>query len=279
MKNKEKYAKEIIEEAVESGLLAIDKRVNKVKACYYVDCENCLFYRANKETDTCTGALSKWANSEYKEKKEFSEADKALVRGVDKLNWFARDKNGVVYGYVDKPLKKGSVWDVKAEVGNEYAVERVSIYSSATFEPLSWEDEEPTHRDEILGNKETEKYTEILKVKETRKYTEILRLKEMLEKANIPFTFTDDFFGAKKRGILEENSYPAYQIRLNKNIDVIQHFGSYGEDENLLEIKGGLTVEESKESSVLGYLTAEEVFKRFKYCYENRTTFYKEEQK
>ena len=150
MKNKEKYAKEIIEEAIESGLLAIDKRVNKVKACYYVDCKNCLFYRANKENGSCMGVLSMWANAEYKEKKEFSEADKALVRGVDKLNWFARDKNGVVYGYVDKPYKNASVWDVKKEVGDEYAVERVSSYSSATFEPLSWDDEEPTSREEIL---------------------------------------------------------------------------------------------------------------------------------
>ena len=27
------------------------------------------------------------------------------------------------------------------------------------------------------------------------KYTEILKLKDMFEKANIPFTFTDDFCG------------------------------------------------------------------------------------
>lgn len=40
---------------------------------------------------------------------------------------------------------------------------------------------------------------------------------------------------------------------------------------------GGLTEEEMEYDSVLGYLTAEEVFKRFKYCWEHQTSVYKEE--
>lgn len=109
------------------------------------------------------------------------------------------------------------------------------------------------------------------------RYTEILKLKEMLEKANIPFEFTDDLFGAKQDGITHDKRYPAYQIRLNKDIDVVQHCYSYGEEKNLLEIMGGLTEEEWEIDGVLGCLTAEEVFKRFKYCYENDTAVYKAE--
>lgn len=109
------------------------------------------------------------------------------------------------------------------------------------------------------------------------RYTEILKLKEMLEKANIPFTFTDDLFGAKKEGEVDSKKYPAYQIRLNKDIDVVQHCYSYGEEKNLLEIMGGLTEEEGETDGVLGNLMAEEVFKRFKYCYENGTAVYKVE--
>lgn len=115
------------------------------------------------------------------------------------------------------------------------------------------------------------------------KYTEILKLKKMLEEANIPFTFTDDFFGMKKR--LEENpslaefyhkQYPAYQIRLDDIADVIEHFYSIGQEKDLLEIMGGLTKEEHEYDSVLGGLTAEEVFKRFKYCWEHQTSVYRE---
>lgn len=112
------------------------------------------------------------------------------------------------------------------------------------------------------------------------KYTEILKLKKMLEEANIPFTFTDDFFRVKeliKKDYSWKPFYPAYQIRLGDLADVIQHNGSYGSEQDLLEIMGGLTEEEMEYDIVLGYLTAEEVFKRFKYCWEHQTSVYKEE--
>lgn len=119
------------------------------------------------------------------------------------------------------------------------------------------------------------------------KYTEILKLKRMLEEANIPFEFTDDFWGVNKLekngkitpylGELYRNKYPAYQIRLGDLADAIQYDGSYGNRQDLLEIMGGLTEKEKEEDSVLGYLTAEEVFKRFKYCYEHKTSTYKKE--
>lgn len=153
MKNKERYANEIIEAAVKGEHISVDKQSGKILSCIEADCEKCLFFRADPATLTCRGMFSSWVNSEYKEKREFSETDKALVKGLDKLNWFARDRDGAVYGYVDKPFKDVCLWDVKPGADGNYALDRVSSYTSATFEPLSWEDEEPTHRDEILGVK------------------------------------------------------------------------------------------------------------------------------
>ena len=118
------------------------------------------------------------------------------------------------------------------------------------------------------------------------KYTEMLKLKEMLEEANIPFTFTDDFFNVKEK--LEENpllssiyceKYPAYQIRLGNLADVIEHCYSYGEENDQLEIMGAMTKEEREQDSVLGRLTAEEVFRRFKYCWEHQTSEYVDDDK
>lgn len=117
-------------------------------------------------------------------------------------------------------------------------------------------------------------------------YKEILKLKEMLEKANIPFKFTDDFFNTKSihielRQQIQDSikdQYPAYSIQIIKNgkvlCDAVEHTLSYGNKEDLLEIMGGLTEEEQENDSVLGYLTAKEVFKRFKYCYEHSTSVY-----
>lgn len=102
-------------------------------------------------------------------------------------------------------------------------------------------------------------------------YNEIFKLKELLEKGNIPFEFKD--------------IYDGYQIIIkNKNnfriADAVEHNFSYGNEEDLLEIMGGLTEKEEINSSlggVLGWLSSEEVFKRFKYCHENNTGIYKEE--
>ena len=112
------------------------------------------------------------------------------------------------------------------------------------------------------------------------KYTEILKLKEMLEEAKIPFTFTDDFFDMKE--LIEKDRswkpfYPAYQIQLGELADVIEHHLSHGNQRDLLEIMDAMTKEEQEQCAVLGYLTAEEVFKRFKYCWEHQTSVYKEE--
>lgn len=117
------------------------------------------------------------------------------------------------------------------------------------------------------------------------KYAEMLKLKQMLEEANIPFTFTDDFFRVKawvkysaEYAQRYRDHYPAYQIRLGYLADAIEHCYSYGNEQDKLEIMGALTKEEEEYDSVLGYLTAEEVFKRFKYCWEHQTSVYKEEE-
>lgn len=84
-------------------------------------------------------------------------------------------------------------------------------------------------------------------------FKEILRLKKMLEEKHIPFVFKENFGGY-------QIVYPGY----NKEMicSVIEHCGSYGREEDKLEIMGLLTEEEYEIDSVKGYLTAEEVFGR-----------------
>ena len=118
---------------------------------------------------------------------------------------------------------------------------------------------------------------------------EIIKLREMLDKFNIPYTFTDDKNNYKEIEATNnlalikafEDFKKFYQIIIYKNgkrlCDVIYGYGTYGYEDGLLEIMGGLTEEEKEHDEVLGCLTADEVFKRFKYCYENNTSLYKEE--
>jgi len=118
---------------------------------------------------------------------------------------------------------------------------------------------------------------------------EILKLKEMLEKANIPFKYTDDKdhiltrpdYKSLPKQLLDD-LYPYYQIIIsdkegNRLCDAVLGYGTYGNEEGLLEIMNALTIEEIECDSVMGYLDAEEVFKRFKYCYEHNTEIYRKE--
>ena len=99
------------------------------------------------------------------------------------------------------------------------------------------------------------------------KYTEIFKLKKMLEEAGIPFEFFNRSNG----------NFEGYQIIYRHQTEQLDDFAcsiiqgdiSYGGNKNLLEIMGLLTEEEKKQDSVIGFLTAEEVFKRIKEDWEN----------
>lgn len=88
-------------------------------------------------------------------------------------------------------------------------------------------------------------------------YTEILKLHKLLIDANIPHTF-DRFL---------DGWQIVYPNNENRVADAIQHYGSYGSEKNLLEIMGLLTPTEKENDSVLGCLTAEDVFNRMREHY------------
>lgn len=92
------------------------------------------------------------------------------------------------------------------------------------------------------------------------KYKEIFRLKKMLEDANIPFEF-DRLYDGYIIEIYSRNH--KYALCCAK-----EHHCSWGTINDLLQITYALTDKERENEVRLGNLTAEEVFKRFKYCYE-----------
>lgn len=90
----------------------------------------------------------------------------------------------------------------------------------------------------------------------TSNYQEILKLDRMLTDASIPHTL-DRFFDGW------QVCYPTRE-EPERVMDAIEYYGSYGKDEDKLEIMGLLTPDEEECDSVLGYLTAEDVFERIR---------------
>lgn len=88
-------------------------------------------------------------------------------------------------------------------------------------------------------------------------YKEILRLDVMLTEARIPH----------ERARLMDGWQVWYPSKEHYILDAIEHWSSYGKESDRLEIMGLLIPEEEEDDSVLGYLTAEEVFERIRKHY------------
>ena len=105
MKNKEKYAKEILEIACEGHKIAFNEKTNKLSQCACTDCADCLF-----KIGTCDENARNWCESEYVEPpvdwSKVSVDTPILVRfGGDDKYWvkrhFARYDNGQVHAWIN----------------------------------------------------------------------------------------------------------------------------------------------------------------------------------
>lgn len=94
-----------------------------------------------------------------------------------------------------------------------------------------------------------------------QKYNEIFKLKDMLEKAKIPFDFSE----------LNGGFHIVYPCSDGAVCSVIEHDFSYGRRKDLLEIQGLMTEKEiqDEDNDVLGFLTAEDVFNRIEKHYKH----------
>lgn len=146
MKNKEKYANEIIEATVRGEHISVDKQSGKISPCFEADCEKCLFFRADPATLTCRGMFSSWANAEYKEPKIFTDREKAFVKLFPLIKYIARNRDGDLYMFASKPEKGNSTWEVV-----DGCTGWIQDFMCLNFNSITWDDEEPTSREEILG--------------------------------------------------------------------------------------------------------------------------------
>lgn len=144
MTNAEKRGQEILAQECRTGNWAVNKDTNEIVECIPAkeNCQKCIFDALNRK---CWEAKAEWLNSEYKNR--FTEADKAVLRALDKVQWVVRDMFGTIEGYDIKPEKGARTWYNKFEP----ACVCLSSCSSATFIDIKWEDKEPTSRAEILG--------------------------------------------------------------------------------------------------------------------------------
>lgn len=103
MKNKEKYAKEIVEIACSGDALAVSKVTGKPISCRKISCEHCNCYNDFLCEEK---RLREWAESECIKKPVISKRDRAFLEYLNvNIGYITRDMDCSLFAYISKPRK------------------------------------------------------------------------------------------------------------------------------------------------------------------------------
>ena len=131
MKNREKYAEQILDIVCSGARLAMRKDDKCLTACAEISCDDCWF----GGTGRCDEVTYKWAESEYIEPVKISKKDRAFLDYLKGYRYIVRDKCELLYAYMDKPIKRTKIWDGSGSK----CISGLNI----DFPMVKWPDDEP----------------------------------------------------------------------------------------------------------------------------------------
>lgn len=149
MKNKEKYAKEIVELACNGRNVAVCKSTGKPIDCIDIVCSKC-----SLAVGSCTESRKEWAESEYIEPVKISKRDRAFLDYIkNNFVYIARNENDKLFAYEAQPRKEKTYW--KCTCGNCLLLNR---QLNIDFPMVKWEDEEPWFIEDLKKLEVVEEY-------------------------------------------------------------------------------------------------------------------------
>lgn len=141
MKNREKFAKEILDIACNGRSIAVTKE-NKIVYCSNISCESCMFDSCGKHigrSQACSDRLREWSESEYVEKTTITSREKNLLDALlSNCKYIARDKDNLLYVYYEKPIRGNQFW-----ISDYVSYNMPKYMYGDVFNFIKWEDEEP----------------------------------------------------------------------------------------------------------------------------------------
>ena len=137
MKNREKFAKEILDIACKGYAFSVTKS-GEITFCDSFKCDMCKFYVPTGDK-SCGIRRYEWAESEYVEKKPtITSREKNFLDALLLLSncYIARDEDNSLYVYYDKPIRDNKLWI------SDYACHDLpkDMYGSM-FDFIKWEEE------------------------------------------------------------------------------------------------------------------------------------------
>ena len=139
MKNREKFAKEILDIACKGSSIAMNFDGNLV-SCSNFHCHKCKF-NIDYYND-CNTYIEKWCEAEYVEKPTLTLKENLFIGLIrTEYKYIARDEDGLLSVYPRKPEKKSTYWLLTDNPNSAR-----DLYTRAldvNFDFIKWEDEEP----------------------------------------------------------------------------------------------------------------------------------------
>lgn len=135
MKNKEKYAKEIMEIACSGNALAVSKVTGKPIECKNISCKECVRYK--NSTECSRERLTEWTESEYI-KPVISKKDRAFLEYLGKeLKYIVRSESDNLMAFQNSAEKREDGWVIGS--GALKSLQKLNI----DFQMVKWSDDEP----------------------------------------------------------------------------------------------------------------------------------------
>lgn len=155
MKNKEKFAKEIVDAVTSGGYgFCFDKSSGEIRRCDELSsCNECLFCEPHS-VDECDKVKKEWAESEYIEKPVISKRDREFLEYIGTgINYITRDMDGGLFIYISKPHKLIDCWE-----SSECESDKSLKFFKLDFPMVKWSDEEPWLIDDLKKLEVVEDY-------------------------------------------------------------------------------------------------------------------------
>lgn len=133
MKNWEFYEKELRTYGISFAM-----EDNQMCSCAFTSCDRCMF--SMSESCLCNVTRIEWLYQEYKEPIVLTDDEKALCKLLGR-GWIARDKNGKLYWFENKPTNKINAEWITSITGTIINID--SVFPQCKFDFIKWGDEEP----------------------------------------------------------------------------------------------------------------------------------------
>ena len=143
MKNREKFAKEILDVACKCDTIAVTQE-NKVVCCGDINCSQCLFGKKDNYVYYCDDEKRmQWSESEYVEKPTITSREKKFLDLLlTKWKYIARDENKNLYVFDSLPIKGYDGWRIENISMCDYCYISKKLFGDM-FDFIKWEDEKP----------------------------------------------------------------------------------------------------------------------------------------